>query len=243
MMVLRWSLGVALRAPSLQHLGRHFIHTRPTISARVAALKRFSASKNILPSSLFARSFGVCSPRCEPITTVRVPTMAESITEGTITQFGKQVGDFIEQDEELATIETDKIDVSVNSPDYGVLKKLLVGEGDTVTVDQEIAEIQKTEKPASDAKETNKAEQKESLKERIEPSPTVPSPEPQPAQTPAPTPEPKTSTNSADTSSNHPPVVKKPKHRRGEERVSAMPCNSPGKRHSSSNVVNHSRLK
>lgn len=141
--------------------------------------------------------------------------MAESITEGTITQLGKQPGDFIEQDEEIATIETDKIDVSVNASHSGVIQKLLVGEGDTVTVDQEIAEIQKTEKPAPVTKETTKAEPKASPKEQIEPSPTVPSPEPQPAQTPA-------STNSADTSSNQKPVVQKSKYRRGEERVSDM---------------------
>lgn len=35
--------------------------------------------------------------------------MAESITEGTLKQWNKQVGDFVEQDEEIATIETDKV--------------------------------------------------------------------------------------------------------------------------------------
>jgi len=40
---------------------------------------------------------------------VKVPDMAESISEGTLKQFSKQVGDFVEQDEEIATIETDKV--------------------------------------------------------------------------------------------------------------------------------------
>jgi hypothetical protein len=40
---------------------------------------------------------------------VKVPQMAESISEGTLKQFSKQVGDFVEQDEEIATIETDKV--------------------------------------------------------------------------------------------------------------------------------------
>lgn len=40
---------------------------------------------------------------------VQVPQMAESITEGTLKQFSKQVGDYVEQDEEIATIETDKV--------------------------------------------------------------------------------------------------------------------------------------
>ncbi|CAG8361083.1 unnamed protein product [Penicillium salamii] len=77
---------------------------------------------------------------------VRVPPMAESITEGTLSQFSKSVGDFIEMDEELATIETDKIDVSVNATQAGLIQQLLVAEGDVVTVDQVIAEIQPGEK-------------------------------------------------------------------------------------------------
>lgn len=44
--------------------------------------------------------------------TVKVPQMAESISEGTLKQFTKQVGDFVEQDEEIATIETDKVRIS-----------------------------------------------------------------------------------------------------------------------------------
>ncbi len=39
---------------------------------------------------------------------VKVPQMAESISEGTLKQWSKQIGDFVEQDEEIATIETDK---------------------------------------------------------------------------------------------------------------------------------------
>jgi len=39
---------------------------------------------------------------------VKVPEMAESISEGTLKQFSKQIGDYVEQDEEIATIETDK---------------------------------------------------------------------------------------------------------------------------------------
>lgn len=41
--------------------------------------------------------------------TVQVPQMAESISEGTLKQFTKSIGDFVEQDEEIATIETDKV--------------------------------------------------------------------------------------------------------------------------------------
>jgi 2-oxoglutarate dehydrogenase E2 component (dihydrolipoamide succinyltransferase) len=42
-------------------------------------------------------------------TTIKVPSMAESITEGTLKQFMKKPGDYVEADEEIATIETDKV--------------------------------------------------------------------------------------------------------------------------------------
>lgn len=76
--------------------------------------------------------------------------MAESITEGTLVQLTKQIGDYVEQDEELATIETDKIDVAVNAPHSGVIQRLLASEGDTVTVDQSIVELQRADSTSSE---------------------------------------------------------------------------------------------
>jgi len=73
---------------------------------------------------------------------VKVPEMAESINEGTLKQFVKHVGDFVERDEEIATIETDKIDVSVTTPESGTIKEIFVKEEDTVTVGQDIAKIE-----------------------------------------------------------------------------------------------------
>ncbi|KAG5650852.1 2-oxoglutarate dehydrogenase complex E2 component [Sphagnurus paluster] len=64
--------------------------------------------------------------------------MAESITEGTLKTWSKQVGDTVAADEEVATIETDKIDVSVNAPQAGTIVKLLAAEEDTVTVGQDL---------------------------------------------------------------------------------------------------------
>lgn len=96
-------------------------------------------------------------------TTIRVPAMAESITEGTLSQLTKEVGDFIEQDEELATIETDKIDVSANAPHSGVIQKLLVHEGDTVTVDQAIAEIVAQEVDSSQSRQELEEQHKPTL--------------------------------------------------------------------------------
>lgn len=47
--------------------------------------------------------------RCYAERTVQVPQMAESISEGTLKQWSKSVGDYVEADEEIATIETDKV--------------------------------------------------------------------------------------------------------------------------------------
>ncbi|KAI4187203.1 MAG: hypothetical protein LQ346_005532 [Caloplaca aetnensis] len=68
--------------------------------------------------------------------------MAESITEGTLKQWTKQIGDHVEQDEEIATIETDKIDVAVNAPQAGTIKELLAKEEDTVTVGQDLVKLE-----------------------------------------------------------------------------------------------------
>ena len=57
---------------------------------------------------------------------VRVPQMADSFTEGTLNEFTKKVGDFIHADEELARIETDKIDASVNAPLAGIIQQLFI---------------------------------------------------------------------------------------------------------------------
>lgn len=68
--------------------------------------------------------------------------MAESISEGTLTTIHKKIGDRIEADEEIASIETDKIDVAVNAAQEGVVAELLAHEGDVVTIGQPIARIE-----------------------------------------------------------------------------------------------------
>ncbi|KAI3605261.1 dihydrolipoamide succinyltransferase [Moniliophthora roreri] len=92
--------------------------------------------------------------------TVKVPQMAESITEGTLKSWSKQVGDSVAADEEVATIETDKIDVSVNAPKSGVIKELLANEEDTVTVGQDLFVLEEGEasSESSAPKEESKGE-------------------------------------------------------------------------------------
>ncbi|MDP1908793.1 MAG: biotin/lipoyl-containing protein, partial [Hyphomicrobium sp.] len=74
-------------------------------------------------------------------TEVTVPTLGESITEGTLAQWLKQPGDAVAADEAIASLETDKVSVEVPSPVAGVLGEHLVKEGDTVAVGAAIARI------------------------------------------------------------------------------------------------------
>ncbi|KAI9773471.1 MAG: 2-oxoglutarate dehydrogenase complex E2 component [Geoglossum simile] len=90
---------------------------------------------------------------------VKVPEMAESISEGTLKQWQKKVGDYVEQDEEIATIETDKIDVAVNAPEAGTIKELLASEEDTVTVGQDLLKLELGGVPKGNGNNTEAKEQ------------------------------------------------------------------------------------
>jgi 2-oxoglutarate dehydrogenase E2 component (dihydrolipoamide succinyltransferase) len=86
---------------------------------------------------------------------LKLPKMGESVTEATITNWLKQVGDKIEADEAVFEIATDKVDSEVPSEVSGVLVEQLFAKDDLVQVGQTIAII---ETEGSDAKETAKSE-------------------------------------------------------------------------------------
>jgi 2-oxoglutarate dehydrogenase E2 component (dihydrolipoamide succinyltransferase) len=140
--------------------------------------------------------------------------MAESISEGTLKQFNKQIGDYVEQDEEIATIETDKIDVAVNAPEAGTIKEFLANEEDTVTVGQDLVRLEsggapkKTEAkespkddkepPKEEKKETAAPEKKSEPEQKPEPKQESKPAAPQPKQESKPAkPEPKQSEKSS----------------------------------------------
>lgn len=72
---------------------------------------------------------------------VAVPTMGESVSEGTLSSFLKAVGDTVKKDETIAEIETDKVALEVPASADGVVAELLVAEGDSVTPGAVIARI------------------------------------------------------------------------------------------------------
>ncbi|HWL13628.1 MAG TPA: 2-oxoglutarate dehydrogenase complex dihydrolipoyllysine-residue succinyltransferase [Ureibacillus sp.] len=73
---------------------------------------------------------------------IKVPELAESITEGTIAQWVKKVGDRIEKGEFIVELETDKVNAEIISEEAGVLTQILAEEGDTVLVGQVIAVVE-----------------------------------------------------------------------------------------------------
>src|SRR5215218_9311284 len=93
-------------------------------------------------------------------TTVTMPELGESITEGTITRWLKQEGDQVEADEPLFEISTDKVDTEVPSPVSGVLQSIKVQADETVEVGAELAVIGGGGGEATAEQETDKAEQK-----------------------------------------------------------------------------------
>ena len=60
--------------------------------------------------------------------TVNLPALGESVTEGTVTRWLKEVGDEVAVDEPLVEVSTDKVDTEVPSPVAGVIEKILVEE-------------------------------------------------------------------------------------------------------------------
>ena len=111
---------------------------------------------------------------------IQLPQLGESVTEGTITKWFKQIGDTIAEDEVLFEVSTDKVDSEVPSPVAGVLTEIRVPEGDTVDVGTVIAVVgDAASAPAPGAEPA--------------PAPVVEAPAPAPApvvEAPVPVPEP-----------------------------------------------------
>ncbi len=96
---------------------------------------------------------------------VVMPQMGESVMEGTVIEWSKQVGDTIEADETLLEIATDKVDTEVPSPESGVIVEIKYEEGDTIEVGNVIAIIETDPDAAGDAAASPAPESKSKTKE------------------------------------------------------------------------------
>jgi 2-oxoglutarate dehydrogenase E2 component (dihydrolipoamide succinyltransferase) len=117
-------------------------------------------------------------------TDVIMPQMGESIAEGTITKWIKNVGDTVSRDEPLFEISTDKVDAEIPSPAAGTLTEILVAPGQTVGVNTVVARIGEAgEKAAAlpPAKPAEAPPPAPAAREAAPPPPPAPSPKPAPA--------------------------------------------------------------
>jgi pyruvate dehydrogenase E2 component (dihydrolipoamide acetyltransferase) len=98
-------------------------------------------SKDEAPREQVAAAAAGASESSGEQTVVRLPELGESVTEGTVTRWLKQVGDQVAADESLLEVSTDKVDTEIPSPAAGRLLEIKVDEDETVDVGAELAVI------------------------------------------------------------------------------------------------------
>lgn len=156
----------------------------------------------------WSRNFHVASVFYQEIKEVKCPGFSESISEGDV-RWEKAVGDFVQEDEPLGEVETDKTGVPVLSPYTGVIVELLVEDGATVKAHQPLVKIDVSAKGDAPAKKAPASEkpppaaesQKEPAKPAEAPKAQSSSSGPIPTTPPPPPPVPKEPMSSYPTSS------------------------------------------
>lgn len=106
-------------------------------------------------------------------TEIIVPTLGESVTEATVAQWLKQVGDHVEVDDPLVELETDKVTLEVNASAAGVIKEIKVKEGENVAVGTVLGKIGEGEGVAAapaEKKTEKKADAPKAAKVAAEPT-------------------------------------------------------------------------
>lgn len=76
------------------------------------------------------------------IKNIKMPKLSANMTKGVIVSWNKQAGERVEKGDVLFEVETDKVVSEVESIDKGKLKKILFEEGDSIKVDETVAEIE-----------------------------------------------------------------------------------------------------
>jgi pyruvate dehydrogenase E2 component (dihydrolipoamide acetyltransferase) len=118
-------------------------------------------------------------------TEVNLPALGESVTEGTVTRWLKQVGDAVAVDEPLLEVSTDKVDTEIPSPVAGTLLEIKAAEDDTVEVGAILAVIGDQGESSSDSGDSGSAEAESEPEPEPEPEEEK-AEEPEAAEEPAP---------------------------------------------------------
>lgn len=79
---------------------------------------------------------------------ITVPTLGESLTEATVAKWLKKVGDSVQEDEEIVSLETDKVSIDVTAPKSGILSEIVAKDGATVEVGAHLGSIDASASPA-----------------------------------------------------------------------------------------------
>jgi 2-oxoglutarate dehydrogenase E2 component (dihydrolipoamide succinyltransferase) len=134
-----------------------------------------------------------------------MPQMGVSVAEGTIVEWSKRPGDWVERDETVCLVTTDKIDVEIPSPAAGRMAKILVEPGDTVDVGTPLAELDAGARPGEAHPEEHHEEPAPAANGgQAEPAPAAEATPP--AEAP---PAPSSGDGEADRSGFHSPVVRR----------------------------------
>jgi 2-oxoglutarate dehydrogenase E2 component (dihydrolipoamide succinyltransferase) len=164
-------------------------------------------------------------------TSVTLPALGESVTEGTVTRWLKQVGDAVAVDEPLLEVSTDKVDTEIPSPIAGTLLEIKVAEDETVGVGAELAVVGAagSNAPSSAPAPEKPAEPKpEAVAAQAAPAAQAPAPAPQqapaPQAAPAPTPAPQAAPAAAPAPQAAPPQAQAPQ---AQAPQAASPAQAP----------------
>ncbi|MEG3600420.1 MAG: dihydrolipoamide acetyltransferase family protein [Actinomycetota bacterium] len=164
---------------------------------------------------------------------VTLPQLGETVTEGTITQWFKNVGDVVNADEPLFEVSTDKVDTEVPSPVSGVVTEIRAAEGDTIDVGVIVAVVANDGEAPAPAPEP-----------ATEPAPAPePTPAPAPASAPAPVPAPAPAPAPASSAGENDarllsPVVRRLVNEHGID-PSAVTGTGPGGRSTREDILDH----
>ncbi|MAN34177.1 MAG: dihydrolipoyllysine-residue succinyltransferase [Acidimicrobiaceae bacterium] len=168
---------------------------------------------------------------------VTLPQLGETVTEGTITQWFKNVGDVVNADEPLFEVSTDKVDTEVPSPVSGVVTEIRAAEGDTIDVGVIVAVVANDGEAPAPASEP-------APEPATEPAPSPePTPAPAPASAPAPVPAPAPAPAPASSAGENDarllsPVVRRLVNEHGID-PSAVTGTGPGGRITREDILDH----
>ena len=157
-------------------------HTEPTPPAQETA----PGSADTLPELESSQAGSSGSAGSTPVT---LPALGESVTEGTVTRWLKQVGDDVAVDEPLLEVSTDKVDTEIPSPVAGKLLEILVAQDETVEVGTALARIGSgasapssgeapSAPPAGQLAPSEPTPEPAQVQQEEAPQPTAPAPEP-----------------------------------------------------------------